>query len=59
MIIESQCIDCKHFKNDGRFTCRAFPYGISDPLLLNEDDHREPYAGDDGIRFEPRERGVE
>ena len=33
--------------------CAAFPKGIPDAILLAEHDHRNEYAGDDGIRFEP------
>jgi hypothetical protein len=32
--------------------CAAFPGGIPTPILLLEADHREPYPGDNGIRFE-------
>lgn len=34
--------------------CEAFPEAIPMPILLNEHDHREPYKGDHGIRFEAR-----
>jgi len=33
--------------------CKAFPSGIPDEVLQGENDHREPYPGDNGIRFEP------
>jgi hypothetical protein len=37
-----------------RLVCDAFPKGI--PLLiLYADDHRRPYPGDHGIRYEPLE----
>jgi hypothetical protein len=49
------CIRCRHFVNDRRFTCRAFPGGIPDPILVMDHDHREPYPGDGGIRYEPAE----
>lgn len=53
MTIVPQCFRCRHFIDDRRFTCGAFPDGIPDPILVGEHDHREPYKGDHGIRFEP------
>lgn len=36
-------------------TCTAFPEGIPAAIMDNEIDHRQPVAGDNGIRFEPRD----
>ena len=33
--------------------CDAYPKGIPDEILDNDVDHREPVAGDKGLRFEP------
>ena len=52
-----QCLECKHRLPD--WTCAAFPLvppGIPVAILLGEHDHREPYPGDHGIRFEPKLR---
>lgn len=41
-------------KRDGKDYCGAFPQGIPQAILDNEADHRQPFEGDQGIRFEPR-----
>ena len=48
----SQCVWCRHRSPDGR-RCRAYPDGIPDAILRNRHDHRSPYEGDFGLRFEP------
>jgi len=48
----SQCSFCRHWL--GRKTCAAFPDGVPAAILDNEHDHREPFAGDNGIRFEAK-----
>jgi hypothetical protein len=45
------CIFCRHLK-DGQVRCAAYPHGIPDEILFALHDHREPYEGDRGIRFE-------
>lgn len=58
--IAIQCQQCANF--DG-FTdqaivipkCRAFPTGIPAPISENRFDHRKPFPGDQGIRFEAKE----
>ena len=48
------CVVCRNlgYFRDGRFTCVAFPRGIPEPIMAGRADHRRPYAGDGGIRFE-------
>ena len=55
------CVWCKHAHNDNR-TCDAFPDGIPDEIKYSDVDrnlapfdHRKPYPGDNGIRFEIRD----
>jgi len=36
-------------------TCDAFPIGIPSVILTGERDHRQPFPGDKGIRWEPAE----
>ena len=38
--------------DDKKFTCAAYPGGMPDEILVGEADHRNPYPGDHGIRFE-------
>jgi hypothetical protein len=52
------CLWCKHF-GDHRtaegfleISCAAFPTEIPDEIFEGDFDHREPYPGDNGIRFE-------
>lgn len=47
----SQCAFCRHKAPTGA-TCSAFPEGIPVPILRNQADHRKPYHGDRGIRFQ-------
>jgi hypothetical protein len=52
--VVSQCLSCKHLHADRAWTCDAVPAGIPDRIVANRGDHRRPWAGDHGIRFESR-----
>ncbi len=47
----SQCAHCRHWREGAK--CSAFPRGIPLSILTNDSDHRKPYPGDNGIRFDP------
>ena len=50
-----QCEDCRHLFNDRPgYACKAFPDGIPEAILHGDHDHRKPYPGDNGVRFEER-----
>lgn len=52
-----QCLVCTHFHSGGSYTCDAFPAGIPEPILLNDQDHRKPIEDDNDIQWAPREAG--
>ncbi len=44
---------CQFFRRGApTLTCDAFPGGIPDDILCSRVDHREPVAGDNGVRWE-------
>ncbi|HEY0009670.1 MAG TPA: hypothetical protein VGB55_13160 [Tepidisphaeraceae bacterium] len=58
--LETQCDRCRHLIT-GTFRCTAFPAGIPIEILAPDveadrlaADHRQPFPGDQGIRFEAR-----
>ena len=58
MTIDLQCLTCRHFRRPPksgpfRLSCDAFPAGIPREIQLGEHDHRKPFPGDGGIRYEP------
>jgi len=55
-----QCDTCKHFNYNRRGNyCAAFnDTPIPLEILHNQFDHRQPYEGDNGIRWEPNKPGL-
>ena len=55
------CGGCRHLvRDDDRPLfdpkCGAFPAGIPWEILLSHADHRQPFPGDKGIRFDPEDK---
>ena len=48
------CLRCAKYRNG--LKCDAFPERIPTDILRSRHDHREPYPGDNGVRFEPVDR---
>jgi hypothetical protein len=56
------CLKCKHFNQDlksTKFDCAAYPDGIPEAIYTSQNDHTQPYPGDNGIRFEPIEKDTD
>ena len=53
---DPMCLSCKYLIEDAykrdTYYCKAFPGGIPDRIFYDGYDHRQPYAGDRGIRYE-------
>lgn len=47
------CESCRWLSKN--LTCKAFPFGVPQQVLLNEVDHTQPIDGDGGIQYEPLE----
>jgi hypothetical protein len=50
-VTRPQCMTCARRRTLD--TCTAFPQGIPLAIQLNHADHRQPYPGDHGERWEP------
>lgn len=61
------CWACKHLSDEAgetpdgipTGTCKAYPNGIPLDIFAGGFDHRQPFAGDNGIRFTPISRAWE
>ena len=52
------CEDCLRFDMQGDgYSCEAFPDGIPEEIVMGEHDHHEPFEGDGGLKFVPKEYG--
>lgn len=49
--LSEQCATCKHWTQNVQ--CLAFPELIPEAIRTGKHDHREPFEGDQGIRYEP------
>lgn len=46
------CYLCRHFDQQRRLVCKAFPSGIPQVILSGQVAHIESFPGDNGIQFE-------
>lgn len=54
--LDWQCRTCRWFAENHpgvEIGCVAYPDGIPDDIVSGRHDHRKPYPGDNGIRYEP------
>jgi len=51
--VDTQCSLCRHHAGWGK--CKAFPDGIPYEIRVDKVPHKEPYPGDNGIQFEPKD----
>lgn len=54
MVQSNQCLTCAHYHLG--WTCAAFPNGIPKAIANGSFDHRNPYMGDRGVRWEPEDK---
>ncbi|TLU53293.1 MAG: hypothetical protein FDX02_08485 [Chlorobium sp.] len=48
------CTSCAYRPTGIERTCKAFPDGIPIDIWMGNNDHKQPYQGDNGIMFAPR-----
>jgi len=55
VVLTPLCKQCRHWSelDFSGYKCKAFPNGIPEEIITSEHDHRKPYPGDNGIRYEP------
>ena len=53
IITTPQCHGCQNYYV-GTLNCAAFPNGIPQDILGNKFDHKNPFNGDNGIRWIPK-----
>lgn len=56
MTIGADCVWCKRLHIGSKLrTCDAFPDGIPHAIVMSKHNHREPFAGDNGLLFDPND----
>src|SRR5688500_13200405 len=50
---ETNCFMCRHLIPSGFPHCAAYPDGIPWEIQSGQVDHRQPWAGDRGVRYDP------
>ena len=47
------CRNCKHLILNRFRSCKAFPSGIPNDILIGKNSHKKPFKGDSGILYDP------
>lgn len=55
-VLPPACMTCRHYRDSKPVSCAAFPARIPDVIWLQGDPHTGPVAGDNGIRYEPKDK---
>lgn len=61
MVVFSQCLDCKNYtgiNQEKKYTCKAFPAGITEDIFCNRINHDKNADGDNNIKFESIEGSI-
>ncbi len=57
MQVEIKCMTCKHLLSFRK--CKAFNYIPDEIFVTGENDHLNPFKGDNGIQYEKDEKLIE
>lgn len=56
VVILTPCATCARRDLKNTLRCDAYPFGIPTAILSGKTQHREPFPGDHGLTYQPREQ---